>query len=97
MRRPISTRSGIVDVDVHPVPRDADEIRRHMPMPFRERYRGERRAIRGFRRQRARRFDAGAAGGVVLGGGGLGGGPPWQDWEPESVNRVPDAERKLQS
>jgi len=43
--RPVSTRSGIVDVDVHPVPRDADEIRRHMPMPFRERYRGERRAF----------------------------------------------------
>jgi uncharacterized protein len=39
------TRPGIVDVDVHPVPRSADEIRRYLPMPWRERYQGERRAF----------------------------------------------------
>jgi predicted TIM-barrel fold metal-dependent hydrolase len=39
------TRPGIVDVDVHPVPRSADEIRRHLPMPWRDRYAGERRAF----------------------------------------------------
>jgi predicted TIM-barrel fold metal-dependent hydrolase len=38
-------RAGIVDVDVHPVPRSVDEIRRYMPMPWRERYQGERRAF----------------------------------------------------
>lgn len=40
-----TVRPGIVDVDVHPVPRSADEIREHMPMPWRERYQGERRAF----------------------------------------------------
>jgi predicted TIM-barrel fold metal-dependent hydrolase len=40
-----TTRPGILDVDVHPVPRSADEIRQYMPMPFRDRYRGERRAF----------------------------------------------------
>jgi predicted TIM-barrel fold metal-dependent hydrolase len=39
------TRQGIVDVDVHPVPRSPDEIRQYMPMPFRDRYKGERRAF----------------------------------------------------
>ena len=38
-------RTGIVDVDVHPVPRDADAIREHLPMPWRDRYQGERRSF----------------------------------------------------
>jgi uncharacterized protein len=38
-------RPGIVDCDVHPVPRSADEIRQYMDMPWRERYQGERRAF----------------------------------------------------
>jgi predicted TIM-barrel fold metal-dependent hydrolase len=38
-------RTGIIDVDVHPVPRGADEIRAYMPMPWRERYQGERRSF----------------------------------------------------
>jgi predicted TIM-barrel fold metal-dependent hydrolase len=38
-------RTGIVDVDVHPVPRSPDEIRSHMPMPWRDRYKGERRSF----------------------------------------------------
>lgn len=38
-------REGIVDVDVHPVPRSADEIRERMEMPFRDRYQGERRSF----------------------------------------------------
>jgi hypothetical protein len=33
-------RTGIVDCDVHPLPRNADEIRAYMPMPWRDRYRG---------------------------------------------------------
>jgi uncharacterized protein len=40
-----TTRPGIVDVDVHPVPRNADEIRQYMPMPWRDRYQGERRSF----------------------------------------------------
>jgi hypothetical protein len=39
------TCPGIVDVDVHPVPRSADEIRSHLPMPWRDRYAGERQAF----------------------------------------------------
>jgi len=39
------TRTGIVDVDVHPGPADPDEIRSRMPMPWRDRYRGERRTF----------------------------------------------------
>jgi predicted TIM-barrel fold metal-dependent hydrolase len=38
-------RPGIVDVDVHPVPRSVDEIRSYLPMPWRDRYRGERRSF----------------------------------------------------
>jgi uncharacterized protein len=38
-------RLGIVDVDVHPVPRSVDEIRRYLAMPWRDRYRGERRGF----------------------------------------------------
>lgn len=38
-------RQGIVDVDVHPVPRSVDEIRQYMDMPWRERYQGERRSF----------------------------------------------------
>ncbi|MEP6954741.1 MAG: amidohydrolase family protein [Solirubrobacteraceae bacterium] len=38
-------RPGIVDVDVHPLPRDADEIRGHLAMPWRDRYHGERRSF----------------------------------------------------
>lgn len=38
-------RTGIVDVDVHPVPRSPDEIRSCMPMPWRDRYQGERRSF----------------------------------------------------
>src|SRR5271165_3992844 len=48
-RRPRMTaeprRAGIVDVDVHPVPSSAEEIRAHMPMPWRDRYQGERRSF----------------------------------------------------
>lgn len=36
---------GIVDADVHPVPRSAEEIRGYMPMPWRDRYQGERRSF----------------------------------------------------
>ncbi len=39
------SRAGIIDVDVHPVPRSADDIRQYMPMPFRDRYQGERRSF----------------------------------------------------
>jgi predicted TIM-barrel fold metal-dependent hydrolase len=39
------TRSGIVDVDVHPVPKSADEIKARMSMPWRDRYQGERRSF----------------------------------------------------
>ncbi len=35
-----ATRHGIVDCDVHPSPRGADEIRSYMPMPWRDRYGG---------------------------------------------------------
>jgi uncharacterized protein len=45
MSVPSETRSGIVDVDVHPVPRSADEIKARMPMPWRDRYQGERRSF----------------------------------------------------
>ncbi len=38
-------REGIVDVDVHPVPSSVDQIRERMPMPFRDRYQGERRSF----------------------------------------------------
>jgi predicted TIM-barrel fold metal-dependent hydrolase len=38
-------RTGIVDTDVHPVPRHVDEIRQYLPMPFRDMYSGERRAF----------------------------------------------------
>lgn len=38
-------REGIVDVDVHPVPRSVDEIRERLPMPWRDRYQGERRSF----------------------------------------------------
>jgi uncharacterized protein len=37
-----SSRHGIIDTDVHPIPRSADEIRQYMPMPFRERFVGAR-------------------------------------------------------
>jgi predicted TIM-barrel fold metal-dependent hydrolase len=30
---------------VHPVPRSADEIRAYLPMPWRDRYKGERRSF----------------------------------------------------
>jgi uncharacterized protein len=43
--QPHPTRPGIVDVDVHPVPRDVDEIRERMPMPWRDLYQGERRSF----------------------------------------------------
>ena len=33
-------RSGIIDCDVHPMPRSLDEIRSYMPMPWRDRYTG---------------------------------------------------------
>jgi predicted TIM-barrel fold metal-dependent hydrolase len=33
-------REGIVDCDVHPMPRNRDEIKKHMPMPWRDRYSG---------------------------------------------------------
>ena len=33
-------REGIIDTDVHPSPRDLDEIRRHMRAPWRDRYKG---------------------------------------------------------
>jgi len=38
-------RHGIVDVDVHPVPRSPGEISQYMQMPFRDRYQGERRSM----------------------------------------------------
>jgi len=38
-------RTGIIDVDVHPVPRSPDEIRARMPMPWRDRFKGERRSF----------------------------------------------------
>ncbi|HUT76282.1 MAG TPA: hypothetical protein VM285_01255, partial [Polyangia bacterium] len=41
----VGPRPGIVDVDVHPVPRSVDEIRERMPMPFRDLYKGERRSF----------------------------------------------------
>ncbi|HUT76083.1 MAG TPA: amidohydrolase family protein [Polyangia bacterium] len=41
----LGPRPGIVDVDVHPVPRSVDEIRERMPMPFRDLYKGERRSF----------------------------------------------------
>lgn len=31
-------RTGLVDCDVHPMPRSADEIRQYLPMPWRDRY-----------------------------------------------------------
>ncbi len=40
-----AVREGIIDVDVHPVPRSVEQIRQYMNMPFRERYTGERRAF----------------------------------------------------
>jgi len=38
-------RQGIVDVDVHPGPAHPDEIRDRMEMPWRDRYRGDRRGF----------------------------------------------------
>ena len=38
-------RHGIVDVDVHPGPADPSEIRERMQMPWRDRYRGDRRTF----------------------------------------------------
>jgi predicted TIM-barrel fold metal-dependent hydrolase len=40
-----SVRHGIVDVDVHPGPATADEIKHYMAMPWRDRYRGDRRSF----------------------------------------------------
>lgn len=34
-----TTREGIVDCDVHPAPRSPEEIKRYMPMPWRDLYR----------------------------------------------------------
>lgn len=39
------TRAGIVDCDVHPIPQSVDEIRKYLPMPWKERYQG---SARGF-------------------------------------------------
>ena len=33
-------RTGIVDCDVHPMPRGSDEIKAYLPMPWRDRYGG---------------------------------------------------------
>ncbi len=33
-------RTGIVDCDVHPMPRGSDEIKTYLPMPWRDRYGG---------------------------------------------------------
>jgi hypothetical protein len=35
-----TTRSGIIDCDMHPIPRSVDEIRSYMAMPWRDRYSG---------------------------------------------------------
>ncbi len=43
--KPAKARVGIVDVDVHPGPADPDEIRERMQMPWRDRYRGDRRSF----------------------------------------------------
>ncbi|WP_300016119.1 amidohydrolase family protein [Pseudonocardia sp.] len=40
-----AVRRGIVDTDVHPVPRGVEEIKQFLPMPWREMYAGERRAF----------------------------------------------------
>lgn len=40
-----AVRVGIVDVDVHPGPASPDEIREHMSMPWRDRYKGDRRSF----------------------------------------------------
>ncbi|MBO7743382.1 amidohydrolase [Paenibacillus sp. MWE-103] len=37
---PRKTRTGIIDCDVHPYPRNAEEIRSYMKQPWRERYNG---------------------------------------------------------
>jgi uncharacterized protein len=42
---PRLVRRGIVDVDVHPGPAHPDEIRAYMEMPWRDRYRGDRRSF----------------------------------------------------
>src|ERR1051326_990091 len=39
------SRSGIIDCDIHPFPRNADEIRSYMKQPWRDRYRGEGRGL----------------------------------------------------
>jgi predicted TIM-barrel fold metal-dependent hydrolase len=41
----LEVRRGIVDVDVHPGPASPDEIREYMPMPWKDRYRGDRRSF----------------------------------------------------
>lgn len=45
VRSTATPRVGIVDVDVHPMPRSAEEIRGYLAMPWREMYSGERRAF----------------------------------------------------
>jgi predicted TIM-barrel fold metal-dependent hydrolase len=41
----LSVRHGIVDVDVHPGPASPDEIKQYMSMPWRDRYKGDRRSF----------------------------------------------------
>lgn len=40
---PAPPRHGIVDVDVHPYPRSADDIRQYMERPWRDRFKDDRR------------------------------------------------------
>jgi uncharacterized protein len=42
---PLPVRRGMVDVDVHPGPAHPDEVRAYMDMPWRDRYRGDRRTF----------------------------------------------------
>ncbi len=41
------TRQGLVDCDVHPIPKSIDEIRQYLPMPWRDRYTGGGRGLFG--------------------------------------------------
>jgi hypothetical protein len=59
-------RTGIVDCDVHPMPRGSDEIKTYLPMPWRDRYGGGGRGFFGNPVHGAR-LDSGPPGGWPTG------------------------------
>lgn len=61
------SRQGIIDTDVHPIPRSDDEIRQYMKMPFRDAYHGARFGFAYQNPGHGHRLDARPPGGGVIG------------------------------